>query len=301
MKTVWAFLLYVFVRSVVGLLGRLPWFVLHKISDALAWLLINVVQYRKKVILSNLERCFPEKTFAERVEILHRFYVHFADLLVEVIKSNYLTTEDLKKRLVGKNTEIIAHYLDNGKSAIGILGHLANWEWLANVGAVTVRQQFVGVYKPLRNQFIDKWMQKIRNRSNSILLPTYETSKWFSENQNRTFLAGFIADQSPGNPDKAIWATFFNQPTAFLPGGALLSHKYDMLYFYCSMKKTARSQYQFEYRIITDSPKDFSPEQLVQAFAQLLEADIREQPECWLWSHKRWKLQPPSAVVPQNE
>jgi len=28
----------------------------------------------------------------------------------------------------------------------------------------------------------------------------------------------------------------------------------------------------------------------VVRYAQLLEENIREQPELWLWSHKRWKL-----------
>lgn len=303
MRNIGAFSLYLFVRLFVGTFGRMPWFVLHKISDSLAWLLINVIQYRKAVILSNLARCFPEKTPEERTKIMHRFYAHFADLLVEVIKSNYLTKEELLKRLVGKNVEPVRQSLDNGKSAIGMLGHFANWEWIAHTGIYMGQHLLVGIYKPLHNQFIDKWMQRVRNssESNSILVATYETSKWFAANQDKTFLAGFAADQSPGNPNKAIWATFFNQPTAFLPGGAVLSREYDMLYFYCHMKKIARSHYHFEYKIMANSPKEMTPERLIQEFASLLETNIREQPECWLWSHKRWKLPPPGELPPQNQ
>lgn len=294
MKIISDYFVYLLVRLFVGTFGRLPWPVLHKISDVLAWLLIHVIQYRKSVIYANLERCFPEKTIAERTDIARRFYIHFADLLVEVLKSNYLTAEEAQERLGHQNIDAVNAHLDSGKNAIGIMGHFANWEWLAHASKL-LHKQFIAIYKPLRNPAIDKWMRKIRSQSNCALLPTYETKKWFADNPDKAFLAGFIADQSPGDPNKAVWVNFFGQPTAFLPGGVLLAKEYKMLIFYCRIWKKSRSKYQFEFEVMTKDAQDYTTEELIQQFAQLLEADIRKQPECWLWSHKRWKLTPPIA------
>ena len=61
-----AFLTYWLVRILAVLFGLVPFRVVYLISDGLAWFLYRVVGYRRKVVLANLARCFPEKTEAER-------------------------------------------------------------------------------------------------------------------------------------------------------------------------------------------------------------------------------------------
>ena len=47
------------------LLGQLPLFILYGLADALKWIFYALISYRKKVILTNLRKSFPEKSEKE--------------------------------------------------------------------------------------------------------------------------------------------------------------------------------------------------------------------------------------------
>ena len=56
---------YFFFRTIVFLFWLLPFSIIYRLSDALAWLLYRVVKYRRKVVEEQLLRAFPDKNAAE--------------------------------------------------------------------------------------------------------------------------------------------------------------------------------------------------------------------------------------------
>ncbi len=60
-------------------IARLPLGMLYGVSDAIYFVLKNVMHYRKKVIEVNLRACFPEKSEEEIQAIRHEFYHHLSD------------------------------------------------------------------------------------------------------------------------------------------------------------------------------------------------------------------------------
>jgi KDO2-lipid IV(A) lauroyltransferase len=45
---------------------------------------------------------------------------------------------------------------------------------------------------------------------------------------------------------------------------------------------------------IIETPEQATPEEIIEAYARVAEESIREEPESFLWSNRRWKHQAPN-------
>ena len=88
----------------------LPFFVLYFIADILYLFLYYVISYRKDVISKNISNSFGHLDPIERKKISKEFYKHLSDIMVESIKSFTITKNQLRKRFVIINPEIVDHY-----------------------------------------------------------------------------------------------------------------------------------------------------------------------------------------------
>jgi KDO2-lipid IV(A) lauroyltransferase len=59
--------------------------------------------------------------------------------------------------------------------------------------------------------------------------------------------------------------------------------------------KTRRGHYTSSFELVTKNPMSYAHGELVIEINRILEKDIYQQPEIWLWSHKRWKHSKPVA------
>jgi len=58
---------------------------------------------------------------------------------------------------------------------------------------------------------------------------------------------------------------------------------------YMKITKPKRGYYNLEFSEIIENPAKYSPNEITKIYMNCLEKDILEQPEYWLWSHRRWK------------
>ena len=107
----------------------------------------------------------------------------------------------------------------------------------------------------------------------------------------------FGSDQSPRNVDKAYWTNFLNQDTGVMFGTEKYAHEYDYPVIYGKIDKLKRGYYEFEFILITDQPKSTRYGEISEAHTRILEKAIIDQPEYWLWSHRRWKRKRKASEV----
>ena len=130
MKNVISFIAYYLLYAVWFAFSLLPFCVLYVISDFLYLITYYVVKYRRRVIRQNIKSSFPEKSDIELRSIEKGFYHWFCDYLVETIKLMTMSKQQLMKHLVFTGTEIIDHYVAQGRSCGVYLGHYGQWEWI---------------------------------------------------------------------------------------------------------------------------------------------------------------------------
>ena len=276
----------------VWLISFLPFRVLYLVADLNYLLLYYVLHYRRKVVRENLCNSFPEKSLREIKVIERKYYKHLADLSIELYKLWHMSEASIRKRCVFKNTELPQSYFNEGRSVIGVLGHYGNWEWMSSYSLWMPREfDFFTLYKPLHNAVADKMMIRLRSRFGAKPVPKNDILRRIVENKRngRLFLAGFIGDQTPNRANLNFWMEFLNQDTPILVGTEKIARKFGLPVISLKMRKVRRGYYEVDFVDVCSDPGQLEPGELTRIHTRLLERYIREVPELWLWSHKRWK------------
>lgn len=270
-------------------LSYFPLGVLYVYSDISYFILYNFVRYRRKVVRKNLCNAFPEKSKAEIKKIEKGFYRHFTDFIFESIKAVSISDKQLEKRTTIKNPELIERLYQENKNVIVTCGHFNNWEFYALQLPELVKHTTFSVYQPLKNTFYDKILYKSRTRKGMRLIKTRDVIPFFKEEHIDKRMIVMVNDQSPSCPEKAHWNTFMNQETGWNVGPEKLATKYGYCVLFGFSKRVRRGYYEVEFKHITCEPAQMAEGEITDTYAKILEELIREKPQYWLWSHKRWK------------
>lgn len=284
-------LIYWLVYGGMWLFSALPFRVLYVLSDFNYLLMYHVWRYRRKVVRENLEKSFPEKTEAERLQIERKFYRYLSDYMLEDLKLLHMSAEDLCQRMIYKNTEQYLELTEKYGGIIVMIPHYANYEWLIGMGSVMKPGDVpVQVYKPLKDKYLNELFKQIRSRFGGYNIPKHSTAREIIKlkREGKNMVVGLITDQWPSGD--RYWTTFMGQETAFLNGAERIAKIMNFPVFYCELTKTRRGYCEAEFKLMTEAPKETVEGEITDMFAYELEQTIRREPAYWLWSHKRWKF-----------
>lgn len=277
-------------------LSLLPFWALYLHADLLYLLLYYVVGYRKRVVRKNLTESFPDKSERELLTFERQFFRNFADYIVETIKLLHISDAEMRRRMTFSNVGLIDDALKAGKPVVCYFAHIGNWEWAPSItqwSSLTPGKdaEFCQIYRPLRNQWFDSLMLKIRSRFGAVSLPKRRSFLDLLRYKKRGMptVTGFMSDQKPSHGDPVHIVRFLNHPTAVITGTETVANRLDALTVYWHLTKPSRGHYHIDVRPIEPNPAFASPYPLTDSYIRLLEANIRENPALWLWSHKRWK------------
>jgi len=276
-------------------LSLLPLRVMYLFTDFFFLLLITVVPYRRKVVRGNIERSFPNKSTEEKRSIERKFYRHLTDLLAEGAKNLSISKKQLLKRFKMENPEVMDKLYAQNKNVLLVSGHYNNWEWLITGQNLLFKHQAVGIGMPLSNGFWDKKLNARRSRFGMKVIHSKIVHDFYMQNKD-CISTLVLADQSPGDSNKCYWMEFLNQTSGMLFGPEMLANKYDQAVVYFSLHKVKRGHYTMRLKEITSTPRELEYGEITEQFVHLLESTIKEAPQYWIWSHKRWKRDVPQDL-----
>lgn len=280
--------MYYLVYGILYCISLLPIQILYLLSDIAYLVVYHIAGYRKEVVRKNLLIAFPEKTDEERKEIEKRFYQNFIDNFIETLKLISGGRRFAAKHFKGDPT-LMQELFREGRSCQFYLGHNFNWE-LANIAVSAYSSHTkLMVYLPVKNPVFDRIMLQLRSSSGNKLLPATDMRAAMMPYRRHIYLLALIADQAPGNPDKAYWLNFFGHPTPFFRGPETGAAAAGLAVLFAQIYKTKRGRYELRYELCTENAATLPKGELTRRYVQFLERVIREQPEMWLWTHRRWK------------
>lgn len=276
----------------IRLLSCLPFGVLYILSDFLYYVVYYVIRYRRKVVRKNLTESFPEKSEQEILCIEKEFYHSFVDIILESCKLASISKNEMKRRMTFKNVDYVNTVLRNGKSIALYLGHYANWEWCSSI-PLHLDKNVIGaqIYHKLSNKNMDRLMLDIRERMGAVCVDMHKTARYVTEisAEKKISMIGFIADQSPRKKDSRYFLHFLNHNTPVLTGTEKIVKHYGLEAFFLSVKRVKRGYYEAEFIQLHDNPKSLPDFKLTDIYYQMLEKCIIENPELYLWTHKRFR------------
>jgi len=287
-------LVYYLCLPFLYLLSVLPFWLFYGVADFFYVLLYYVFGYRRKVVMQNLRNSFPEKNDTELKKLEAKFYRYLCDLFLETFKTLTISRRDILKHCVmdEQALAVFNKYAAENKSVIIVMGHLGNWEWAGNTFSLLGKHHLYVIYHPLSNLYFNRLIIKMRTRFGTGLIEMKNTIRDMLSNKKELSATAFIADQTPP-PEGAYWTKFMNQDTPIFRGTEKIARKLNYPIVYVSVKRVKRGHYKIYAETLVESPAEIKEGEISELHTRRLEKDIIEQPEIWLWSHRRWKHKKP--------
>ncbi|WP_378184660.1 lysophospholipid acyltransferase family protein [Aquimarina sp. W85] len=292
-------LIYRLVYPILWIISKLPWRIFYMFSTAIYILVYHIIGYRRRTVTNNLTLVFPEKTTDQIKTIRKAFYKHMCDMFLEMIKSMTITDEELLARFKITNVEEIKALEAKNKSIIVLMAHYASYEW-ATVAQLVINFPTVGIYKKIKNKYFDRLVHRIRQRYEARLIPSFNAMQAITNDKAQGKLCSYalVSDQSPKLKNAMYWTDFMGIKVPAYLGGEVLARRLDLSVSYLHVEKVKRGFYQAKFITITDDISKCRKFEIVDTYLKLLEKQIRERPELYLWTHKRWKHN--NSTIPHN-
>lgn len=286
-------LLFHICYAMVFAVSLLPFGALYALADAFFPIVYYVARYRRSTVRHNLTTSFPDKAPDEIRRLEREFYHWLCDYFVETLKLASISEDEMRRRMVFHNTDIIDRLTEEGTSVALLLGHFCNWEWVSTL-PLYIRHDncFCGeLYHRLYSALTDRIFLKLRQRFYTTCVNKDEALRTLVRlnRQGRPAVVGYIADQKPKWQNIHLWVEFLNHPdTPVFTGTERMIKMLNHAFLYVDMSRPKRGYYVCYFRLIERETRGIPDFQVTERYMQLLEQSIRRQPQYYLWSHDRW-------------
>lgn len=265
---------------------------LYALTDILVYpTMYYLVRYRRKIVRQNLSYLLSVKPDADLHAIEKAYYHRLSDMIAEVIYGYSCPQEEMRKRVVFDGFNQTEATALRKQGAIYLLGHMGNWEWLADFANRIEAPEIKGfsVYRTQKSG--EDLIEAIREKRGGGLVDKNILLRHMIRMRQSGIVPayGILADQKPSKNNLHFWTTFLGQDTPFLNGTDVLARRLDYAVYYVHIVRVKRGYYKVDLRLITDDAASTPKDYIVEQYARMLEENILEQPEIWLWSHNRFK------------
>lgn len=231
---------------------------------------------------------FPDKSVEFRRDMERKFIRHFGDVIAEFIKAWSMSGAELRRRFKVHIDEEMRDILLN--EDVFIAGaHVNNWEWAVITAGDRMPVRTVAVYKPLSNRVMDKLMLDLRKKIRTEMVPMALVIRDILSQDKSPSVYFFLSDQSTPFTMTAHWPVFFGRKTPFVSGMSAMAVRRNIPIYYLYIEKIRRGYYEARFTLMVKETEKLTPEEITGIYSKKLMENILNQPECWLWTHKRWK------------
>ncbi|MEY4504823.1 MAG: hypothetical protein RL154_1119 [Pseudomonadota bacterium] len=256
----------------------------------LAW--IVDIKHRK-IIKVNLDLAY-ENTISEDEKniLIKKAYENMIFLVVDFVKNQGISKEELAKKVEFENIEILERLKD--RQIIFITAHYGNWELiaLATSGLLNYRGAIVG--RALDSKVANEVIKANREQFNIELIDKNGAMKGLIRSIKNGNTVGLLVDQNTADYD-GILVNFFSKPVRHTPAASILARRFNtpIVPVFVSTNDRAKFKLKFYEPIMSIKTDNYEDDilRLTQAQADVTEKAIREKPDEWFWFHKRWKNQ----------
>jgi KDO2-lipid IV(A) lauroyltransferase len=283
--------------ALLRLLVLLPFPAQLALGQALGIALGHLLGRRRRIAETNLTLCFPELSREARARLLWRSFESLGLALIEVGMAWWGSDARLRRLVEIEGLEHLRAALTGGRGAILLSAHFTTLE----IGGRLLRlfQPFRPIYRPTKNPLWDWVMLRRRQQHVERAIDRRDVRGMF-----RALRANepvwYAPDQDYGR-EHSVFVPFFGVLAATITATSRLAalSGAPVVPFFQYRKPDGSG-----YRLVIEPPLEGFPGPDPAADAErinrLIEARVREHPEQYLWSHRRFKTRPPGEAPPYD-
>jgi KDO2-lipid IV(A) lauroyltransferase len=280
-------------RMTAGMLWcvtRLPYGGQLLIGRGLGRLIRRLARERRNIARTNLALCFPERSGSEREQLLDDHFDSLGIALVETALAWWGSSRRLEGLLTINGLGHLEDALRQGRGAILLSAHFTTLEIGGRL--LALHAPFHVLYRSHKNPVIEDLQRRARRRHFEKAIPRDDLRALLASlKQNRP--VWYAPDQDFGRAN-SLFVPFFGIPAATLTATSRLARLSGapVVPFFPRRLPHAGGYELSLLPALEDFPgKDV--EQDTRRIMALIEERVRQQPEQYLWVHRRFKTRPP--------
>ena len=268
--------------------------IMYYVSKGLSRLIYFFDKKHRKIAHVNLELAYGDRLSNKKKEkIIKASYLNLMLLLIDFIKNQGISKEDLLEKVTFKNETVLLNALKNDQKIILMTAHYGNWELLP-LSLAAKFAPLTGVGRKLDSDVMDSILNKNRQQFDIEMLDKKGAMKDMIKVLRNNRMLGLLVDQNTSE-NKGLLVDFFGKPVRHTHAAAILARRFNATIIPAFITTEDHKNYLITFYdpIWTDKTDDKDKDILesVQKQAKITEEIIREKPEEWFWLHKRWKNQ----------
>ncbi|MGD8908270.1 MAG: lysophospholipid acyltransferase family protein [Chromatiales bacterium] len=281
-------------------LGRLPLPWLHGIGRMLGLFFWLIPNRERRTTRINLALCFPELNASQREAMCRRTLQQLGCSLMELSAVWFCPMSRVSafvRRVSGEENL----QREAGQGLILLVPHLGCWEIIGLV--LPACEQVTSLYRPPRKPQLETLIKQARERSDATLVATDNQGvRRIYQALRQGGTTCILPDQQPQTSRAAVFAPFFRQPALTMMLINRLARKTGAKIVIGYAERLPKGAgYHIHYRPAPAGLDDADPQQAAQALNQALESVIRECPDQYQWSYKRFRSQPDGLPSPYRD
>ena len=241
----------------------------------------------RKVATINIQKCFPEKN-KEQVSVLVK--KHFESIGVSVFETAnayYGRDEKIQKLLTIESEHYLTDAMKDDRGVIILCSHFM--PLMLSSRALSLKHTIASIYRPQNNRLFNKIMVKGLTNGGGIMIKNSDTKAMIKAIKNALPI-WYAPDQDLGTKG-TVFAPLFGIQAATISATSRLAKGGNTAVIPYSFTRTDEG-----YNMSFSAPLENYPSgDLVHDASQtnqILEAQIRKNPEQYLWIHRRFKTRP---------
>jgi KDO2-lipid IV(A) lauroyltransferase len=272
----------------------MPLWLIFWFMKGLTSLIYFLDKKHRNIAKVNLDLAYENTlTMKEKERIIKECYLNLGLSLVDFVKNQGISREELLSKIRLKNEHILKEALKEKKKIILITAHYGNWELLP-LSLAAIFAPLTGVGRKLDTDSMDAILKQNREQFDIQMLDKKGAMKDMISVLKQNRLLGLLVDQNTSEKE-GILVDFFNKPVRHTPSAAILSRRFDALIIPAFITTEDHKTYilTFYEAFVTEKTENKEKDILdsVQKQAKITEEVIRNKPQEWFWLHKRWKNQ----------
>ncbi len=285
---------FLFYQKIKILVYLLPRTVCLYSGRIIGWLVYLLDKKHRAIAFDNLKTAFGSE-FSSRLlkRISRQCFMHFGQVFLDIIKFPSLREEKKKEVFVVEGKENLEKALQCGRGVLLFTAHYGNWE----IGSsfLSWRGKLSVIARRLDNRILEKELLKLRTKLGARVIYKHQASKKILHSLRNKEMVAFLIDQNVLR-SQAVFVDFFGKKAATTPSLAAfyLRTKSPLLPAFCYPLSLGRYQIEIhaplEMLLVGDYDQDVL--KITQRCTKIIENQIRKNPACWFWFHRRWKTRP---------
>ncbi len=289
------YLEYFLIRLLVSLIQVMPIQWCASFASRLAYLVNDVIRFRRQVIDENIRAVYPAISQSERIEMSRKMWYHLVMMGCDIVHAPRRIHDTNWRRYVYiRDIKLMTSYLIDYRPLVAVTGHFGNFEMAGYVTGLLGMPSYT-VARKLDNEFLDKFVNDFRGLNGQFIFPKDGSAIDVKRVLDSGAILTILGDQHAGT--KGCWIEFLGRPAACHKAVALftLGSAAPMMVSYC---KHTEEPLHFEIGCtgvadplrMDDQLRDVK--NLTQWYNDRMADAILADPDQYWWVHRRWKEKP---------